>query len=141
MAGRKYSNQTGKRKPREELNIGPATPIGRGSQPLDPSAHRVARGVIQGVASILPLGAIRGVATAAKIARTPTARRNAETKALIMGLVKKDRDKRAILKLQRKAVKRAPGDPLAIETAAQRFARAGRVPRTLKQTGRKPRLP
>ena len=49
MAGRKYSNQTGKRKPREELNIGPATPIGRGDQPLDPDAHRIARNLAAGV--------------------------------------------------------------------------------------------
>jgi len=83
MAGRKYANAGNKRgnmtrvslKPREELNIGPATPIGRGSQPLDPDAHRVARGIVQGVASIGPLGAVRGVTTAARIARTPAARK------------------------------------------------------------------
>jgi len=153
MAGRKYANAGNKRgnmtrvslKPREELNIGPATPIGRGSQPLDPRAHDVARGVVQGVASILPLGAVRGVTTAAKIARTPAARKirqeNAEFNEVFRKLAEYAHKQNALKRLQRKAIKRAPGDPLAIETAAQRFTRVGRVPRTLKQTGRKPRLP
>ena len=65
MAGRKYSNQTGKRKPREELNIGPATPIGRGSQPLGPRAHRVARGVVGAVAGAGALGVAGRVGQAA----------------------------------------------------------------------------
>jgi len=153
MAGRKYANAGNKRgnmtrvslKPREELNIGPATPIGRGSQPLDPDAHRVARGIVQGVASIGPLGAVRGVTTAARIARTPAARKIRQEEAgfneVFRRLATYARQQNARKRLQRKAIKKTPGDPLAVETASQRFARVGRVPRTLKQTGRKPRLP
>ena len=77
MAGRKYSNAGNKKgnmkrvgfplprrkptygrlKPREELNIGPATPIGRGPKPLNPRAHRVARDIVGSVASMGALGA------------------------------------------------------------------------------------
>ena len=154
MAGRKYANAGNKRgnmtrvslKPREELNIGPATPIGRGSQPLDPDAHRVARGIVQGVTSIIPLKwAVPYRAHPLAIAQTPAARKirqeNAEFNEVFRKLAEYAHKQNALKRLQRKAIKRAPGDPLAIETAAQRFTRVGRVPRTLKQTGRKPRLP
>ena len=62
-------------KPREELNIGPATPIGRGSQPLDPRAHRVARDVVGSVASMGALGIAGRIGQAANLAgrfSTPT---------------------------------------------------------------------
>jgi hypothetical protein len=51
---------------RRELNIGPATPIGRGSQPLDPRAHRVARDIVGTVASMGGLGIARGIGQAAR---------------------------------------------------------------------------
>jgi len=59
-------------KPREELNIGPATPIGRGSQPLGPRAHRVARDVVGSVASMGALGIARPLASLAGGFSTPT---------------------------------------------------------------------
>jgi len=55
-------------KPREELNIGPATPIGRGSQPLGPRAHRVARDVVGSVASMGALGIASRIGQAASLA-------------------------------------------------------------------------
>jgi len=57
-----------------ELNIGPVTPIGRGMQRLDPSAHSTARGITYAAATI-PL------AVAAPVLRTASALTKARNKA------------------------------------------------------------
>jgi len=84
-----------------ELNIGPATPIGRGSQELDPGAHDVARAIVQGVTSILPLGAIRGItggipkAIPYTMMKTPAARKMIENKAFVKDMMRKAHEKEA----------------------------------------------
>lgn len=45
----------------EELNIGPATPIGRGNQPLDPGAQGDAELMMELLSSIIPGAAFAGV--------------------------------------------------------------------------------
>jgi hypothetical protein len=45
----------------EELNIGPATPIGRGNQPLDPGAQGDAELMMELLSSVIPGAAFAGV--------------------------------------------------------------------------------
>mgnify|MGYP003143092831 CR=1 FL=1 len=45
----------------EELNIGPATPIGRGNQPLDPGAQGDAELMVELLSSVIPGAAFAGV--------------------------------------------------------------------------------
>ena len=64
-----------------ELKIGPATPIGRGNQPISRRGHTVARGIVQTVSSLLPFGATSKAITSAQ-----TASRNAATARIMRHL-------------------------------------------------------
>ena len=64
-----------------ELNIGPATPIGRGDQPLDPSAHPTARNIFKAAITMLPFGRVIGVRDPRLYKKAPSVLTKARNKA------------------------------------------------------------